>query len=103
MQETTGGVRQESGLICLISNIQIGSDAGVRSQDRSDNVGCERCQVDHAAHIAVVDSLTPGDLFHGLRLTRLQHRQPPMPPGERQLKRCRCSVPWAAIESTSVG
>jgi hypothetical protein len=40
-------------------------------QDGGDEVGCERSQVDHAAHVAVVDAFTPGDLLQGLGLNPL--------------------------------
>jgi len=33
-------------------------------QDRCNDVGYERGQVHHVAHVAVVDSLMPGDLLH---------------------------------------
>jgi hypothetical protein len=71
-------------------------------ENRGDDVGRERGQVDHAAHVAVVDFITSDDLFHGLRLPRLQQGQAAIPAGEHELEWCRFHIPGASLQAAAV-
>ena len=59
-------------------------------------------QVNHAAHVAVIDSLTSGDYFQRIGLARFRQSQPPVPAGQRQLKRRRRGIPRAGIQAATV-
>ena len=72
------------------------------SFNRYDDIRRKRGQVDHAAHVAVVDALSLGNLLQGLRFTRLQHSQPPVPACERELERGRRGDPRAEANALPV-
>jgi len=54
-------------------------------QNGRHDIGRERGRVEHAAHMAVVDLLAGGEFGDGPRFARLQHGQPAIATGQRQL------------------
>jgi hypothetical protein len=56
-------------------------------EDGGQDVRRQCGQVDHPAHVAVVEHFPGDDLLEGLGLARLQHGQPAVTPGQCQMQR----------------
>jgi hypothetical protein len=72
-------------------------------QDGRHDVGRERGQVEHAAHIAVVDLLAGGEFGDGFGFARFEHGQPAMAAGQRQLHRRGGHIPGPGLGGSPFG
>ena len=72
-------------------------------EDGGNNVRRQRGQVDHPADVAVVDPFQGRDLLERLGLARLQHGQPAVTSGQRQLQRRGRRIPRPRCGCFAVG